>query len=142
MENLFSHVLVPLDFTAKNDVALSFAIRLAQQNQASVTLLHVIERIDYAEDDELRTFYDAMRSKAEAKLKTAIARFEEASIPVVACVELGKAAPTIVDHTLNNETDLVVLGSHKVALDDRPKGWATVSYQVSILCQCPVILVK
>jgi nucleotide-binding universal stress UspA family protein len=40
------HILVPLDFTAKNQAALEIARELASQNKASVTLLHVIETIE------------------------------------------------------------------------------------------------
>ncbi len=47
MSSLFSHILVSVDFTEKNHAALRAAKQLAHQNQARVTLLHVIETIEY-----------------------------------------------------------------------------------------------
>ena len=55
----FQHILVPLDFTPKNQVALDIAFKLASQNRSSVTLLHAIETIDNVPQDELQPFYGA-----------------------------------------------------------------------------------
>lgn len=42
---------------------------------------------------------------------------------------------------LHKRVDLLVMGSHKVK--PRPgQGWGTTSYEVGILCQCPILLVK
>jgi nucleotide-binding universal stress UspA family protein len=47
METLYKHILVPLDFTEQNDRALSIAKQLCRPGVSRVTLLHVIETIDY-----------------------------------------------------------------------------------------------
>ena len=41
-----------------------------------------------------------------------------------------------------HQVDLTIMKSHKVDLEDRSHGWGTISYKVSILAQCPVLLVK
>ena len=61
--------LVPLDFTEKNLEALNVAQQLARQNDARVTLLHVIETIDYVADDDIETFYNMLRDRAKRKLE-------------------------------------------------------------------------
>jgi nucleotide-binding universal stress UspA family protein len=140
--SLFKHVLVPLDFTPKNAAALRVALDLAKQNQARVTLLHVIETIEYAEDEEIASFYENLKKRARAKFSACAERFKKAHVPVSEKIVMGKTARGIVSYSLRNGIDLVVLSSHKVRLTEAPKGWATLSYQVSILCQCPVMLVK
>src|SRR4029450_4022107 len=40
---IVQHVLVPIDFSATPDRALAYAIALAQQLQARLTLLHVLD---------------------------------------------------------------------------------------------------
>ncbi len=64
----FRHLLVPLDFTTKDEVALEIALELARQNKASVTLLHVIEMIENLEDADLTAFYTRLAARAETKL--------------------------------------------------------------------------
>ena len=142
MDTLFTHLLVPLDFTAKNQIALDYARSLAQQNRAEVTLLHVIERIEYVEDKQLTEFYDKLNVLARANLANRSTPFVEANVPVATKVIFGNTAREIVSYAMDQQVDLIVLSSHKVDLDEAPKGWATLSYQVSILCQCPVMLVK
>jgi nucleotide-binding universal stress UspA family protein len=142
MASLFKNILVPVDFTRKNNVALRFACNLAKQNHSSVTLLHVIETIDYVDDEEIATFYESMKKKAHANLATAAQRFHEAKIPVSEKVMMGKRGHGIVSYAMRKKIDLIVLSSHKLNLTQVQKSWATLSYQVSTLCQCPVMLVK
>ena len=142
MAPLFQHLLVPLDFTEKNAAALLVAINLAKQNDASVTLLHVIEEIGYADDLEIQDFYNSLKQRAEQELIQHSDAFKQAGIPVILEVSVGKTASTIVRHTMQENVDVVVLSSHKITSDEMPRSWATLSYQISILCQCPVMLVK
>ena len=142
MESLFHHILVPLDFTQKNSAALKVALKLAKQNHSQVTLLHVIETIDYAEDEEIAGFYESMKVRSRAKLAECANRFRDLDIPVAEKVMLGRRGHGIVTYAMRKEVDLVILSSHKIKLGQAPKGWATLSYQISILCQCPVLLVK
>ena len=139
---MFNHILVPLDFTRKNGVALGVALTLAKQNEARVTLMHVIETIEYADDSSIAMFYENLKKRARGKMSKCVARFEKANIPVTQKIVMGKTARGIVSYAMRKNVDLVVLSSHKVKLNEAPKGWATLSYQVSILCQCPVMLVK
>ena len=49
---MFKKILVPLDFTQKNNEALRVALNLAKQNNSAVILMHVIETIEYADDED------------------------------------------------------------------------------------------
>ena len=48
---IVQHVLVPIDFSATADRALAYAIALAQQLQARLTLLHVLDMTPLTMDE-------------------------------------------------------------------------------------------
>ncbi len=142
MSSLFSHILVPVDFTEKNNAALRTAKQLAHQNQARVTLLHVIETIEYVVDEEVADFYDKLKATSKTKLQFLADLFTAENINVQYKIVVGKRARGIVSFAMQNKVDLVVLSSHKVELSEVPKGLGTLSHHVSLLCQCPVLLVR
>ena len=47
--NMTKHILVPLDFSASSDAALSYAIDLASHVHARLTLCHVIPLLPFSE---------------------------------------------------------------------------------------------
>ncbi len=142
MSSLFSHILVPVDFTEKNNAALRTAKKLAHQNQARVTLLHVIETIEYVVDEEVADFYDKLKATSKTKLQFLADLFTAENMHVQYKIVVGKRARGIVSFAMQNNVDLVVLSSHKVELSEVPKGLGTLSHHVSLLCQCPVLLVR
>lgn len=139
---MFQHILVPLDLSAGNDAALKTALRLAEQNRARVTLLHVIQRIEHVPQAELRAFYQRVEAAARTKMEVAARRFAAKKIDVHPVVAVGAPAPGIVEHAAANDVDLIVLASHKVDVSRPTQGWGTTSYKVGVLCRCPVLLVK
>ena len=142
MTSRFKHILSPVDFTEKNRPALDVVLEMAQQNGARVTLLHVIERVEYAEDEEIREFYTVLEEKARANLAAMTQRFVEEGIVVEQGIVFGRRGPEIVRYSIEHQADLIVLSSHKIDPTHVAEDWATLSYQVSILCPCHVLLVK
>ena len=138
---MFEHILVPVDFTEKNTVALDTAMKLAQQHHGRITLLHVIEPMEY-EDDEIRAFYQTLETKAWEKMQALVEPVDKDEVPIKQQIILGRRASCIVEYVDTDDVDLVVLSSHKIGFDQPPKSWATLSYQVSFLCSCPVLLLK
>ena len=65
---MFRNILVPVDFTLKNESALNTDVDLARGKDAKVTLLHVIETIEHVEFDEMADFYRGLETRAAAKL--------------------------------------------------------------------------
>jgi nucleotide-binding universal stress UspA family protein len=88
----FRHILVPVDFTPKNKSALEIAHRLASENKASVTLLHVIETIENLQDAELTAFYTRLAARAEAELAARAQAFTSSGISVERKILYGKRA--------------------------------------------------
>mgnify|MGYP002622595142 CR=1 FL=1 len=144
----FQHILVPLDFSSKNLTALDVAFELASQNRARTSLLHIVERIETSTeteepiDRELEEFYAQLEARARTELESLSQRFDAAGLDVEYKVWCGRRVQEIVQFSLDRDVDLVVLSSHPVDAEHPVKSLATVSYQVSILCPCPVLMVK
>lgn len=139
---MFSQLLVPLDFTDKNEAAIGIAIETARRDAAEVTLLHVIETIDHMDFDEMSDFYRKLESRAAAKLAVLTERFAGAGVRARYEIAFGKRAESILRHAADAKTDLIVLSSHRVDRHHPALGLGTISYQVAIVARCPVLLVK
>ncbi|HSG69056.1 MAG TPA: universal stress protein, partial [Planctomycetaceae bacterium] len=134
----FQHILVPVDFTGKNLAALDIAFEIAVQNQARVTLLHVIETIADLTDAEINDFYNRLETRANTELETMAQRFAEAGLKIDRKIRYGKRLREIVQDSIDRQIDLIVLSSHKIEKDQPVENWGTLSYQISVICQCPV----
>jgi nucleotide-binding universal stress UspA family protein len=138
---MFSHLLVPIDFSEKNDAAVRLAIEMAGRH-AEVVLLHVIETIDHMEFAELADFYAKLETRAAAKLAVLVERCAKDGVRARSEIVLGKRAEAILKVAADTPTDLIVLSSHRVDSDHPALGLGTISYQVAIVARCPVLLVK
>lgn len=138
----FQHILIPVDFTEKNLPALEISVDLALANRARVTLLHVIETNDVEPDAEMEQFYARLESRADSELERLSQPFVAAGLAIDRKIRFGKRLPEIVTDAVERKVDLLVMSSHKPDLEKPMQTWATLSYQVSVICPCPVLLVK
>jgi nucleotide-binding universal stress UspA family protein len=143
---MFRNILVPVDFTLKNEaslnIALDFARKATGEEPVRVTLLHVIETIEHVEFEEMQDFYRGLETRAAAKLFGMEERFKAAEVPVYHEILYGKRAETILHHAEERKVDLIVLASHKVDPEHPALGVGTLSYRIAIVARCPVLLVK
>ncbi len=138
---MFKKIMVPVDLSDGKNSALLIAKRIATQNKAQLTLLHVIEKIEYLPSGETKGFYARLKKTGAAKLH-GIAKKINAGSEVITKIVLGNRAKSIVEYAENNSIDLIIMNSHRIDLKEPNKGWGTISYKVAILSQCPVLLVK
>jgi nucleotide-binding universal stress UspA family protein len=140
---MFRKLLVPVDFTEKNDAALASAIEIASGNEgAEVVLLHVIETIEHIEFEEMAGFYQGLEARAAAKLFGLEEKLTQAGVRARHEIVYGKRAETVVRYAEEQGTDLLILSSHKVDREHPALGWGTISYRIAIVARCPVLLVK
>lgn len=138
---MFKQILVPVDLTDRNSKAINVAADLASGPHGKVTLLHVIEMLD-APYDELQQFYEGLERRAHRELDTLAAPLHDAGIEFEERVCYGKRAPEIVSYASEHEVDLIVIGSHRLTPDNLTKGLLTISHQVAIAADKPVLIVK
>jgi universal stress protein A len=142
MNSLFQHVLVPVDFTDKNLPAIDVARQLARQNGAKLTLLHVIEFIDFPVDDEITGFYEKLRARSDQEMDKLLALFNGEEFDVGVDTIINHRSKGIALYAAENEVDLIVMSSHPFDPKQPTEGLGTISYQVSAVCQCSIMLVK
>jgi len=137
---MFQRVLVPVDLTDRNRRALEAAARLASPD-GEVTLLHVIETLDLP-FDELEDFYQRLHDRAQAGMDRMTEPLSASEVGVIQRVSYGNRLREILSYAEENETDLIVMSSRRLDPSEAPTGFATLSHQVAILSQVPVLLVK
>ena len=137
---MFESILVPVDFTEKNQAAIKIALDLAKISRGKITLLHVIEQVDLVPQKELTEFYKKLNKDAEDNMSALLSSIG-AAYAIETVVLLGKRAKEIVTWAADSQIDLIIMNSHKVDTS-RLEDWGSISYKVAILSACPVLLVK
>ena len=140
---MFTNILVPTDLTDKSIKALEIAAGMVKDAACQITLLHIVETIEDDEgEEEFRDFYNRLADRAGKKMAELVDKFGTDKIDIHTEIIYGKRVPEIVKYASSNETDLIILSSHKLEDMDSMDGWATISYRVGILAPCPVMMVK
>ncbi|MFH1351276.1 MAG: universal stress protein [Pseudomonadota bacterium] len=139
---MFKNILVPTDLSEKCLKALDIAVKMGSKDERKITLLHVIEIIEDADDEEFKDFYGRLKERARKKMDEMANRYGDQKLNIHLEIVYGKRVKEIVKFAYENEMDLIVLSSHKIDKIDAAEGWATISYRVGILSHCPVMMVK
>jgi nucleotide-binding universal stress UspA family protein len=137
---MFRRILIPVDFTKKNSRAVRVAARVASSRGATLTLLHVIERVDGGDPRGLGRFYRTLESNARQKVKALLAA--AGAVPATAEVLYGNRVSEILRFAAERKMDLIVMNSHRLPTRHKGENWGTISYKIGILSRCPVLLVK
>lgn len=147
---MFKRILVGLDGSQHALRAVRLASEIAAQSAAELHLVTVTR--PYKVSKALRQYLEAENLVGEPKYvlsemtKRIISEAKEIAgkagvTKVKTEVREGKPARSLVDYAKNNDMDLVVVGSRGVGdPDDSLLG--SVSQKVSLLCECPCLIVR
>jgi universal stress protein A len=141
---MFERILVPVDLSGKGRSALATARELSAPG-AVVTLVHVVETLEDVPFEEMEDFYRQLEARAIEMLDEWVANFERKGGRADRRVLFGRRLEEILRFASEQQCDLILLRSHTVDPDDpqsRGKGWATLSYRIAVLAECPVLLLK
>ncbi len=138
---MFKRLLVPLDGSALSEAALPAAAYLARSLDASVMLLHVIERDAPKEIHKSRHLSEP--GQARAYLEEIARRAFAPGAPVEAhvhTVEVKDVAQSIADHTEELAPDLIVMCTHG---SGGARDWlfGSIAQQVVSIGKTPVLLI-
>jgi nucleotide-binding universal stress UspA family protein len=130
-------ILYATDLATDNPIAAPYAISLAQENQAHLVLLHVIE--DPKTGDLLKNPKSV--DLKERKLQQLVTEQAGLWCDPTYIVEQGPAAEKILDVAKRRHTDLIVMGARPA------KGLAThrnigTVHEVVSQATCPVLTVR
>jgi nucleotide-binding universal stress UspA family protein len=113
---IVQHVLVPIDFSATADRALTYAIALAQQLHARLTLLHALDLTPVTMEDMTAgmtaTYLDDLETDAQHLLQASLERVQRAGLQGDSLLVQGTPAQTIVDAASEQQVDLIIMGTH------------------------------
>jgi len=139
---MFPRILLPLDLTDKHRTAIDTAAELARRDNGEITLLHVIETIPGLDGAEEKSFYDRLERKAAAHLNQLAAPLTSAKLRWHARTTLGHRASEIARFAGENHADLIVVTAPRFDPANPGESWGSLSYKVSLLSPCPVLLVR
>jgi len=139
---MFRKILLPVDLTEKHKPALDVAVELAKQSGGEIVLVHVIEVIPGLSMEDERSFYNRLEKMAQEHLRRLGGHVKTNAVPWRAEVLYGNRGLEVVRFAAAASADLIVLTSPRLDPNKFDVGWGSLSYKISVLCQCPVLLVK
>lgn len=113
----FEKILAPVDFSEHSELALGHALGLAQESDAALQLLHVVEEVTYP-DFYYPTPVTGQQMAAQIKervterLQGALSRIADAGVRADLHVIEGHPASSIAEFAADEGSDLVVVGTH------------------------------
>lgn len=130
------HILFPTDLSPASRIGAPFAVALAAQSQAKLTLLHVLPAVTGLNPDLpalLKPLYQELTRLAEAEVK------DEKHAPEC-LIEFGETPETIARVAQAKDSDMIVLGVRRGHWLETHLG-STVAYKVLLEAECPVLTV-
>ena len=115
---MYQRILVPIDGSATSEYALDEAIKFAQQQNAQIELVHVLEDIGYFDNEDYLNYselVDSMRRNGEKILKQAQNKLQQFGITVeIKLLEARgeRIANVIVAEAKSNLANLIIIGTH------------------------------
>ena len=142
---IVQHMLVPIDFSATADRALEYAIALAQQLHARLTLLHVLDLTPVTMDEMtvgvVATYLEEQEIEAQHLLQASLERVQRAGLQGDILLVQGTPTQTIVDTAGEQGVDLILMGTHgRTGLAHVFLG--SVAEHVVRQAPCPVLVVR
>ncbi|MDD5306803.1 MAG: universal stress protein [Deltaproteobacteria bacterium] len=141
-------ILVPTDFSEHSDEAIKQAVDIAEQNDAKIYLLHVIDKlqqcaVDYCISIETMQQVQAESEKeATRKMKEEVRKIAQSrKVDVTFDVKGGVPYAEILRQQEDRKADLIVIGSHgRTGIMRTLIG--SVAEKVMRESKCPVLLVR
>ena len=136
----YTQLLCPVDFSESSLAAFRFACSMAQESDAHLTILHVV---DWPRDDEFDApeFHRLAEEQARARLEGLVTNDLQIWSKPVTKVSYGKPYREILKVAESEETDLIVIGvSGRDALDRMLLGSTT--NQIVRCASCPVLALR
>ncbi len=114
---MFHNIIVPVDGSEPSNAALSFALRMAIEDRASLTFVHAIEVtkiIAMTSASSIGPSYAIEAARDSGKEVLDEAKAQAANAKVDAAVELleGDCVSSILELAQAKNADLIVVGSH------------------------------
>lgn len=125
MQNSYSHLMVAVDFSTSSQAALNRALKLADNLQSQITLMHVVELpvnpiledtavtgLPGIWDEELTKQWVGLAEKQMDEWMEKIPAIFRESLNIKAKVQIGHPVQEICDYADKNSVDCILIGYH------------------------------
>lgn len=110
---MYERILVPTDGSTATGTAIDHAVGLAQQYDATLHALYVVDVGAYSSlEVGADMVADELRSEGETAVEAVAERAADAGVEVETAVQTGVVHRAVVDYVADNEIDLVAMGTH------------------------------
>lgn len=134
-------ILVPTDFSKTSEAAVTYAAELAKAFNASLHLLHVLERSSAASLEFPLQLEQEMEQAAEKRLGSILTDEQKAALRPGFAIVAGDPFLEIVRYAHANGMDLIVMGTHGRGLVGHML-MGSVAEKVVRKAPCPVLVVR
>lgn len=131
-----TNILVPVDFTPTSERAAHYAVALARQHDATLTMLHIIERWPAKEQSDYEHAAQKLRDKLEGLIS-----HEDKGLRCSFRIAAGDVVERVLYTAGGIEADLVVMGVRPRLGLLNPVMWPH-AYQIAREAACPVLTVR
>jgi nucleotide-binding universal stress UspA family protein len=133
----FAHVLFATDFSNGSMRALPYALSLAEENDAELTLMHVLEQLEPLPME----YSKELLSEYRQRLWEMVPQDANMWCKPQVTVAVGKAAEEILRAAIDRQADMIVMGVHTAGAVANHLPWAVVHCVVR-RARCPVLTVR
>jgi nucleotide-binding universal stress UspA family protein len=139
----FARILCAVDFSPQSRVALSYAMSLATESSAQLTVFHVIEVFPHFQELTPPTALDvgAWMDDARRRLREVIRDPARSQCTIKEVVTSGKPYREILSAAVNDNSDLIVMGVQGRGATDRFFFGSTTAH-VLREAHCPVLTLR
>ena len=132
----FGHIFYASGFSGGSMRALTYAVALAEEDRAELTLLHVIESQPASESESLK-----WKQQDREKLSRMVPADASLAYQPEIEVEIGIPEVEIVRLAKSSKADLIVMGCHSGGVMSRHLPWTTL-HHVLQHAHCPMLTVR
>ena len=143
----FRRILCPIDFSESSLDAVAYAIAMAEEADAQLTLLHVVElppvlvETPPVPPPDLSRIREAAAADARRRLHDLIPEQAQTYCNVETAVVEERAYREVLRHAMERQVDLIVMGVHGRGVLDRLVFGSTTHYVIRA-SGCPVLIVR
>jgi nucleotide-binding universal stress UspA family protein len=139
---MYQNVLIPMDLSEQQSQSMDDALHTLHGREASITLLHIIERIQDVEDLEVENFYENIRTKAERLLNEKATGLSDHGFRVKVEILFGKRGAEILSYANDHDIDLMIIRGHAKKSEDPRRELGYLSQQLALFANCSVLLIR
>ncbi|MFB6170701.1 MAG: universal stress protein [Haloarculaceae archaeon] len=141
---MYDDILVPTDGSEGTAETLRHALHIAEDNDATIHALFVVDKRIYlaADEDERESLAEELTETGEAALAEVSDAAETAGVPVRTELRRGVPYRDILTYAEDADVDLVVMGTHARTAKDRITHLGSTTERVVKNSERPVLTVR